>query len=391
MIDLDRLDASLDLALSDEVRAHRATPTADGATPVTTDGAAPDRVIPARVIPDVRSPTAVGDRAPRPHRRRSAPTPPVTPLSVAPVSPPAPADAVWADLDSQQHSRAVVELLGQAKLAEADLHIAAHADLGHDATRLGHRGDAVGWTVMRALLDGRESAARAGIEQAQALDPAGGAGEHRERVWSQRFAIALTWGDEDERYDVLDHSRERAYGHGDLAWHGRLTLLLAVLGRAGEARREFDSVIGTVLSGPAGDMAWLDRATDLAEAAAVLGDSARGEAAVRSLARVTTPPVAVSGRAWVCKGSVDRYRALASASAGRVDDADRCFRSAAEIHRLLGADAHLARTLRQWGTSLVGRDPQRSVQLLRQGADLAHRLGLADDGPAVHAVAAHAC
>jgi len=388
VIDLDRLDASLDLALSDEVRAHRAAPSA---APVTTDAATPDRVIPDRATPDVRSATPVDHRVSRPHRRRSAPTPPVTPLSVAPVSPPAPADAVWADLDSQQHSRAVVELLSQAKLAEADLHIAAHADLGHDAIGLGHRGDAIGWTVMRALLDGRERAARAGIEQAQVLDPAGPAGEHLERIWSQRLAIALTWGDEHERYDVLDHCRERAYGHGDLVWHGRLTLLLAVLGRVGEAGREFDSVIGTVLSGPAGDMAWLDRATDLAEAAAVLGDRGRGEAAALSLARVTTPPVALSGRAWVCKGSVDRYRALASASAGRVDDADRGFRAAAEIHRHLGADAHLARTLREWGTSLAGRDPQRSVQLLRQGTEAAHRLGLADDGPAVHTVAAHAC
>jgi len=336
VIDLECLDASLDLALTDEVRAHQRA----------TTGA-----------PDV---------------------------------PLAPVDTVWANLDSEQHGRAVVDLVRQARLPEADLHIAAHADLARAGSRLGPRADAVGWTVMRALLDGREGAARAGIDQAQALDAPGPDGEHGERLWSQRLAVALTWGDEDERYEILDHSRERAYGHGDLAWHGRLALLLAVLGRAGEARREFDSVIATVLNGPTGDPGWLDRATDLAEAAWVLGDRARSRLADQSL-RVTTPPVAVIGRAWVCKGSVARYRALASASAGRLDDGDRYFRSAAEAHRHLGADVLLARTLREWGASLTGRDPQRSVHLVHQGTELGHRLGLVDDGPVVHPVAAQAC
>jgi len=401
VIDLERLDASLDLALSDEVRAHRpgarvplptvaASPDTATAPPDSATATAPPTTAP----PDVRAPSPAGERA-RTATRRLAPTPSArpsnTPPPAAPVSPLAPADAVWAVLDSDQHSRAVVELVSQAKLAEADLHIAAHADLGRDAPGLEHRADAIGWVVMRALLDGREGAARAGIAEAQAIDPAGGECEHRERVWSQRFAVALTWGDEHERYDVLDHCRERAYGRGDLAWHGRLTLLLAALGRVGEARREFDSVIDTVLGGPAGDPAWLDRATDLAEAAAVLGDRARSELAGQSLDRVSTPPVAIIGRGWVCKGSVARYRALASASAGRVVDGDRDFRAAAELHRHLGADALLAQTLREWGTSLAGRDPQRSVQLVRQGTELAHRLGLADDGPAVHAVAAQAC
>jgi len=361
VIDLERLDASLDLALSDEVRAHRTA---------------------ATVAPHTASP----DPATAPPARLSATQPPS-----AAVSPLAPADAVWAVLDSDQHSRAVVELVSQAKLAEADLHIAAHADLGRDAPGPEHRADAVGWVVMRALLDGREGAARAGIAEAQAIDAAGREGEHHERVWTQRLAVAMTWGDEDERYDVLDHCRERAYGRGDLAWHGRLTLLLAVLGRVGEARRVFDSVIDMVQGGPAGDMGWLDRATDLAEAAAILGDRSRSELAGQSLGRVTTPPVVIIGRGWVCKGSVARYRALASASAGRVVDGDRYFRAAAELHRHLGADALLARTLREWGTSLAGRDPQRSVQLVRKGTELAHRLDLADAGPAVHAVAAQAC
>lgn len=376
MIDLERLDASLDLALSEEVRAHRSVATASSPT---------FAAYPEAGTPEAGTPPVVILQAPSPPQRRPSRQP-----SGAQSSPLPPADIVWQGLDIAQHAEAVVDLVSQGRLAEADLHIAAHGDLARVTGRANHRAEAIGWSVMRALLDAREDAARAGIEELNALDPEGRDPESQERLWAQRLAVALTWGSEDERFDVLDHCRRRAYTQGDVAWRGRLTVVLAVLGRTDEAARDFDATIASVANGSGGE-AWLDLVTDLAEAASVLGDAARSRLAAQHLARAGTGPVVVVGRAWVCKGSVDFYRALAAAAAGRVDDADRCFRSAAEAHRHLGADALVARTLRGWATSLTGRDPQRSVQLLRQGTELAHRLGLVDDGPVAHAVAAQAC
>ncbi|HEX3393793.1 MAG TPA: hypothetical protein VHS52_04635 [Acidimicrobiales bacterium] len=299
MIDLDHLDASLDLALSEEVRAHRSVAIASSAT--------------FNVYREAATPPAVISRAPSPPRRRPSTRPSGAQPSAARSSPLAPADSVWQGLDIAQHAKAVVELVRQGRLAEADLHIAAHRDLARVTGLADHRAEAIGWGVMRALLDGHEDAARAGIEELNALDPEGRDPESQERLWAQRLAVALTWGSEDERFDVLDHCRRRAYTQGDVAWRGRLTVLLAVLGRTDEATRDFDATLASVANGSGGE-AWLDLVTDLAEAAWVLGDAARSRLAAQRLTRAVPGRVVVVGRAWVCKGSVDYYRAHAVAA-----------------------------------------------------------------------------
>jgi len=380
VIDLDNLDARLDMALADDLRVQRAQtpcPLPDtGVSPVLPP--APDPA-PAQVAPRYGRPTTRAATS----RRRSSPTP-SSPAGSSPLAPP---EGVWDEIDVEQHARAIVNLISQAKLAEADLHIVAHAELARDSRHPGHRSDAAGWAVMRALLAGRETAARASLEEARALDLLDRHPGGKDRHWNQRLAIALTWGDDNERNDVLDQCRERAYCQGDDAWQGRLTLLLAVLGRAGEAGREFDAGINAVLDTSTHDAGWLDLATDLAEAAAVLGDGRRAGLARRGLARVGTASLVVVGRAWVCKGSVARYHALATAAAGEVDVSDGYFRTAAEAHRHLGAEVLLARTLGDWGHSLAHLDPQRGAQLRREGTELSHRLGLSAGHPAFADVA----
>jgi len=49
----------------------------------------------------------------------------------------------------------------------------------------------------------------------------------------------------------------------------------------------------------------------------------------------------------VCKGSIDRYRGLGFAAAGRWADAASSFTAAVAAHRALGAGPLLARTLQQ--------------------------------------------
>jgi len=286
----------------------------------------------------------------------------------------------------------VVDLVALGKLAEADLHIVAHAELAQASGRADHRSDAGGWAVMRALLAGRASVARAAIDEDESAVPDPEDTPNRpERTWVQRFALALAWGDEHERYDVLDHCRERAYCQGDTAWQGRLTLLLAVLGRSSEAAREFDTTIDAVLRASTCDAGWLDLATDLAEAAAILGDPDRCQLARRGLDRAAKSPIAVVGPAWVCKGSVARYQALVAAGAGEAEASDGYFHAAAETHRRLGAEVLLARTLGEWGCSLAVRDPGRRARLMRESSELSHRLGLSPGAPAFDAPAARAC
>jgi len=55
----------------------------------------------------------------------------------------------------------------------------------------------------------------------------------------------------------------------------------------------------------------------------------------------------VVGPAVVCKGSVERYRALGLAARGRPVEAAECFRMAADAHRAMGAGPLLDRTHRQ--------------------------------------------
>jgi len=382
VIDLDRLDASLDLALADELRIQRATATADRDAEANHIASPPPEAVPAPVT------SRRGRSTPGGTARRRPPSP--TLGAPATSSPLAPAEVVWDEFDIDQHGRAIVGLVSQAKLAEADLHLVAHAELARDVRPLVHRADAAGWAVMRALLAGREDAARAGIDEAKAFDPEGLDPGIQDRHWLQRFAVALAWGDDNERYDVLERCRERAYCHGDAAWQGRLTLLLSVLGRDGEAGRELDFGISTLLNTSESDAGWLDLATDLAEAAAVLGDGHRADLVRQGLARAGTESFVVAGRAWVCKGSVARYQALAAATAGAVDGCDGYFRSAAEAHRRSGAEVLLARTLGEWGQHLARLDPQRGAELLRDSAELSRRLSLVPNRPTSVDVAARA-
>ncbi|MDQ6725874.1 MAG: hypothetical protein M3066_06890, partial [Actinomycetota bacterium] len=249
-----------------------------------------------------------------------------------PVAAGAPIAAAPAETGSGGLLRALLE---QGRLEEAD---AEMADAGGGA-------DATTWTTMRALLDGQRPAVAAGLAAMLDLARASGEACTWDRYWTQRWWAALEWGDENERYEVLDHCRTRAYRHGDLAWWGRLTLSLAGLGRTEEAVRAFDEA-HRLLAGSAPSDVRLDVLSDLVEGAAVLGDASRIVLAHRS---VDWPEgrLVVVGPAVLCKGSVDRYRGLGLAAAGRWPEAGDCFRAAAEVHRALGAGPLLDRTHRQ--------------------------------------------
>lgn len=227
----------------------------------------------------------------------------------------------------------VGELLELGLVAEADTRIAAAND----------RLDRTTWATMRALLDGRRNAVGIGIDALCRLAQEGNR-EALDRVWTLRFYATLEWGTEDERFDVLDHCRERAYRFDDLAWWGSLTLLLAAIGKRDEAVRAFDLALPQVAAAPRGVR--LDAVTNLIEAGTALGDAGRTALAGRHL-RTETGRLVVVGAGVVCKGSVDRYVGLLHAAVGQGADAAECFRRAEATHRAIGAGPLLARTLQQ--------------------------------------------
>jgi tetratricopeptide (TPR) repeat protein len=211
--------------------------------------------------------------------------------------------------------------------------------------------DALTWANMRSLLLGHREPAAAGIEKLGELARTGQAREPWERYWIQRFWAAFEWGGRDERLDVLEHCRERAYRFDELHWWANLTLLLAATGTHEEAFSAFDET-RTFVSRVPKDHVWLDELTNLIEAAALLGDPDRLAACHRAL-RWPDGRVVVVGNGIVCKGSVDRYKALGYAALGKQKQADRYFRRAEALHLEIGAGPLLARTRHQAGGSLL--------------------------------------
>ncbi|MDQ3979437.1 MAG: hypothetical protein M3314_07805 [Actinomycetota bacterium] len=280
-------------------------------------------------------------------------------------------------LDFEGPARKIVELIAGGRIHKAAQHITAHADLAREEGSMADRRDAAAWATMRALLDGRQADARAANELvrqlgAQAHDP-----NADERYWQQRFWVVLEWGSEEERFELLDHCRKRAYWQQDISWRSALVLLLARMGRVDEAAREFDETASRVLPGRPHDAEWLDMTTNLAEAAALLNDARRATTLNRAVDWPQTGMVVV-GQAQVCKGSIARFHALIASTTIRWAEADKAFAVATETHRRAGAQPLLARTLREWGRSLAGRDDVRSRECLEESAALATGLQLVE-------------
>ena len=285
MIDLDRIEAQLSAA-------------------VTEDAGSP-RVAVRRAPAPAPTPAPAPVRSSRPRRSRPQPAP-----------------------------AGVRELLELGLLDEAGARIAAATD----------RLDQTTWATMRALLRGSRDAVRIGIDALARLAQDGNR-EALNRAWTLRFYAALEWGTEDERYDVLDHCRGRAYRFDDLEWWGNLTLLLAALGKHDEGVRAFDQALPLAAGAPR-DGVRLDVVTNLVEAAALVADARRVALAGREL-RTQAGRLVVVGDGVVCKGSVDRYLGLIHAAVGQWGDATGYFRSAEATHRSLGAEPLLARTQEQ--------------------------------------------
>ena len=286
-------------------------------------------------------------------------------LRASVATPAAAADPTGSPVIWTRRQSRLVELVELGHLEEAERLV---ADLGSPREKLS-------WSTMRALFAGDEVTARSENRAMHRLAQDDRDQEAMDRYWLQRFWLVAAWGNDAERDELAEYGRERAYRTDDLQWTAALAALLAQMGKAGEAGEAFEDAFGRL--GRADDAVQLDVATNLVEAAAALGDAFLGARLHYTLTWAPGRLVTV-GQGWICKGAIERFRALGEASVGMFAEADEDFRRAADCHRGLGAQPLLARTLHQWGTTLVGRDGERAAACFREADALVADLELTD-------------
>ena len=352
MIDVERMESQLQALSKVRRRAARPVP-AMGAPPASQFATAPA----------VRAPSPVGRPAFAPSL--SAATARVLARLRVPAAAPEPTDPAGTWTAPPRARTRLLALLEDGDLDEADR-------LAGDAPS---RRERVSWATMRALLAGDHAAARAENQALHDLARESRDHEAMDRYWLQHFWLVMSWGTDEERQALAERCRERAYRADDLAWTAALAVLLAQLGKADEALEAFEDAYSRLAR--AEESIQLDVATNLVEAAALLGDAFLAGRLHYTLVW-TAGGVVTVGEGWVCKGAIERFRALGEAAVGMFAEADEDFGRAVARHRALGAEPLLARTLHQWGTTLVGRDDVRAAECLREADALARSLQMTD-------------
>ena len=150
------------------------------------------------------------------------------------------------------------------------------------------------------------------------------------------------------------------------------------LGRPDDARPHFDVLAANGFRDFPYDMAWSSGMTLLAEVCAGLGDE-RAAAALFELLEPYSGIMADNGLSTF--GAIDRALGLLAATRQRLEDADRYFAAAGELHEQSGAPIWLARTRLDWARLLRRRglagDREQAARLLTETTEGARALGCA--------------
>jgi DNA-binding SARP family transcriptional activator len=164
-----------------------------------------------------------------------------------------------------------------------------------------------------------------------------------------------------------------------VAWRAALALLLVELGRADEARAEFERLAGDGFANLPRDANWLIGVTLLAEVCGALGDGARAAELYAALAPYARRNVVV-GRAATCNGSASRLLGILAAAMRSWELAEGHFIDALAMHERMGARPWVARTQLAYAEMLLGRrrrgDRARARGLLAEAAAIADELGM---------------
>jgi DNA-binding SARP family transcriptional activator/tetratricopeptide (TPR) repeat protein len=269
----------------------------------------------------------------------------------------------------------VVDLLELGDVVGADVQIAAASKLA-DALQ---RPLWLWWTLLlrctRAQMTGRFAVAERLAEEALEVGRHGQA-ENAVNAYAQAtFNIRREQG----RLAEVEPAVRRFVDIYPMlvAWRAGLALMLVELGRADEARDEFEALAR--LDDLPRDANWLIGVTLLAEVAGALGDGARAEPLYALLEPFAGRNVVV-GRAATCNGSASRLLGILAAAVRSWELAEGHFIDALAMHERMGARPWVARTQLAYAEMLLTRrrrgDRARARGLLEDALSTAEALGM---------------
>jgi DNA-binding CsgD family transcriptional regulator/tetratricopeptide (TPR) repeat protein len=166
--------------------------------------------------------------------------------------------------------------------------------------------------------------------------------------------------------------------HSPSVWRPGFAALLAELGMEDEARHELEQVRRDGFD-PLRSSLWVASLTYLAEACAIVGDSALAALVYPEMAPLSGGNVVV-GHGVTCYGAADRFLGLLATTLGDFDRAVAHFEHAMAFNRRMGAQTWLAHTMFAYGRTLLMRrgtgDARHASELLSASAALAEQIGM---------------
>ncbi|MEA2901465.1 MAG: hypothetical protein QOH36_1352 [Actinomycetota bacterium] len=280
------------------------------------------------------------------------------------------------DLAMEGYAWRIADRLELGRLSQADEDIAAFANLASSIGDPIYRRDAAAYAAMRAIMEGRWDDARSALLDVRALAERAGDTKETPGGRDQRFWMALEWGSDEDVAEVESSLKALPVGRG---WAAQVALLLARTRRYDEAIDWLGTISQHVVSARPFDGEWMQMAACALEAGALVRDP-RVAAILLPLIQPYADRVIVLGGGLMCLGSTARYAALAAATCGDWELAERDFDLAVTINRKLEAFPALAHSQAEWGWALLAQgrrqDNKRAESLLVQARDLADELDM---------------
>jgi class 3 adenylate cyclase len=276
----------------------------------------------------------------------------------------------------RSHAYRLRELLELGEIGGVDRELAIYARLAEELRMPQHIWHTYSLRAMRAMLDGE-------LERAEELaEEARRRGERAEQPLATQFygvqlvQIRSLQGRAGELLPVIRELAERFPGIP--AWRTALIGLAVRGGDLEEGRRQLERFAGDGFSAVPRDFNWLAGMSLLAESAAILGDAERAAAAYEELLPYDGLVIVV-GRAAAANGPVARILGLLAHCCGRLDEAERHFRSAIELSVRMGDRPALALTKVELAELLLVRDRrgqrQQALALLTEALGAARDMG----------------
>ena len=232
--------------------------------------------------------------------------------------------------------------------------------------------------AMMALFEGRLEESERLAREALALGDRM-PGLDAEGVYGlQMFSVRREQGRLAELAPVIAHFVQHTAAAA--TWRPGLALVYSELGRADEARAEFEAIAADGLERIPKDARWVTCMTYLAEVCAFLGDAERAAVLYAELLpfegrNLISPPNVA------CFGAASRHLGMLAATMKRWPEAERHFEAALAMNARQGGRPWLAHTQHQYAAMLLARnangDRERAMALLDEALAAAREIGMA--------------